>query len=460
MSDDIADGLDPDERRALEQLLATCNSQKKKSVQLLQQCALAKHQVLTNARADEANRRADAAEKAAILAQKRAQAAEKAALIEKTRADSAVKLARAASRKADSAGGAARDAFVKAVVVEERQNAMMLVCETMSGLHTAGLLIQGAITKAAMDYDNILQAQASKPILGDILLNLAILALPEIGILRHAMGAFKPGRNQAEFLAKLEEVGERTRWFGDMERKFDVRVTRWLPPDRKTMDAMLPIPDHFELPQNFVTIVDRTERRSDDIVAAIRGPITGSADLDAASQARSAAYAAKNSLVAKILGDLSERLLIAQSLEQKLFAAIALSSECDLIVVQVKKLMTAAGFGAISMSDFASVDLSSEKSAYQTLCAVVLYDMLKSYAAANVGVEALDGLLENVPEDTSHDGGVTGFNRAQLQMIYDRFRKPPWSDPSRPPVGNLRQLAKNWAKVEPSDGQMWPAGFL
>jgi len=146
--------------------------------------------------------------------------------------------------------------------------------------------------------------------------------------------------------------------------------------------------------------------------------------------------------------------VIAQSLEQKLFAVIALSSECDLIVVQVKTLLAAAGFASISMSDFSSVDLSSEKSAYQTLCDVVLYDMLKSYVTANVTIWTgkSNDPYRDIPDEDEHSYMVKGLEYVQRQLVYDRFRKPRWSDSSRAPIGNLRQLAKGMgAKVEQID---------
>src|SRR5262249_18852420 len=112
--------------------------------------------------------------------------------------------------------------------------------------------------------------------------------------------------------------------------------------------------------------------------------------------------------------------------------------------------------------DFASVDLSSEKSAYQTLCDVVLYDMLRSYVTANVTI--VTGTAKDpyqlVSEEDPNDYMIKGLAYVQRQLIYERFRRPRWSDPSRPPIGNQRQLATAMrAKIEQvyiPDPVEWP----
>ncbi|HQR42351.1 MAG TPA: hypothetical protein PLX97_06695, partial [Gemmatales bacterium] len=73
-------------------------------------------------------------------------------------------------------------------LTNRRIEALAYVTSRVHAIQNEGTLLLGALMKASGEYDQILAARASKPVIVDILAGVALAALPHLGLVQAAVG--------------------------------------------------------------------------------------------------------------------------------------------------------------------------------------------------------------------------------------------------------------------------------
>ena len=275
----------------------------------------------------------------------------------------------------------------------QRQRALAYVSQQMNAMQTVGLQINGALWKATTDYDAILAAQAGQPIIIDIILNLGIEMIPELKLLGRSMKAFELARNKGVGRKGWEAMADLASYLGNA-------APRKVP----TIGRITPAVKGFG---------DFLDRRSNDIIAAIRNPVIANDSIDSATAARMAAYDAKNRILSDALGDLHRKLVIASFMEDILHKFIFWWEGEDVLAI-VQQAFKAAGL------DSSSYDASL--SSFEALSDILLHDMLHAYVKSYFLVYGEIGkTIDDLPDREDYMY-IHGLDKAQRRMIYDRVK--------------------------------------
>jgi hypothetical protein len=305
----------------------------------------------------------------------------------------------------------------------QRQKALAYVSQQMNAIQTVGLQINGALWKATTDYDVILGAQAGQPVIIDIILNLGIEMIPELKLLGRSMKAFELARSKAIGRKGWEAMADLASFLGNAAPRKVPIVGRFTPAVKSFGDFL--------------------DRRSNDIIAAIRNPVVANSSIDGATAARMAAYDAKNRILSDALGDLHRKLVIASFMEDILHKFIFWWEGEDVLAI-VQQAFQAAGLD--------SVPYEGNLSSFEVLSDIMLHDMLHAYVKTYFLVYGEIGkTIDDLPdrEDWIY---IHGLDVAQRQMIYDRVKAMKIPNHSgRMPVFRYKDLLRWWdGRFEPT----------
>jgi len=99
---------------------------------------------------------------------------------------------------------------------------------------------------------------------------------------------------------------------------------------------------------------------------------------------------------------------------------------------------------AFVVSDLAD-DVPYTSNAFSLFADLILYDMLHTYVQSYFVVSGATGEFSVDSLHQKHDEDlIQGLDEAQRELIYNKFRKVPWLDRTRPPVDGYRDLLKYW----------------
>ena len=70
--------------------------------------------------------------------------------------------------------------------------------------------------------------------------------------------------------------------------------------------------------------------------------------------------------------------------------------------------------------------------------------MLRLYTKTYFVVQGREGTSVDSLRSSYDEGLIEGLDAAQREAIYNRFRRVPWMDPTRPPIDGYRDLIKYW----------------
>jgi hypothetical protein len=202
-------------------------------------------------------------------------------------------------------------------------------------------------------------------------------------------------------------------------------------------------PTHGRFTPAAMAFGDFLDRRSNDIIAAIRNPVVANSSIDGATAARMAAYDAKNRILSDALGDLHRKLVIASFMEDILHKFIFWWEGEDVLAI-VQQAFQAAGLD--------SVPYEGNLSSFEILSDILLHDMLHAYVRTYFLVYGEIGkTIDDLPdrEDWIY---IHGLDEAQRQMIYDRVKAMKIPNHSgRMPVFRYKDLLRWWdGRFEPT----------
>jgi hypothetical protein len=310
-------------------------------------------------------------------------------------ADAARREAKDADKQALAALAAAQ---ASAQTSRDRLIATTLVQQAFSALQNQAILVLSTFMVAAREYDFILSVKARQPILGDVLAGLFISFIPEFAPLTRLFKALGVAEKEAPLLAiGLDRIG--------MEREGGQTFTQFA--------------------------VARLDARSNNLVKSIRDPVRSQSGMDSASVEKAHAFGVINQAMSDALNRINTRLAQATMAEGIFFQFCFWSSDP---IPKVKQALSASG-----------LDLDPAYVVpFDTLKSLFLYDALRLYVKNYFVFHGQQG--EKVEDLNPHqdEDQVEGLNAAQRELIYDRFRKVPWTDPTRPPVDGFRDLLKYW----------------
>jgi hypothetical protein len=303
---------------------------------------------------------------------------------------------------------------VQLLAMTDRLAAVAYVMSTMDALQVRGQLFLSSVIGASFEYDTILQARAGKPVIGDILLNMALMAAPEFKILGPTVRHFWPLNTFAQLKRDVTKSTANT-WeqlFSDLER-----VTR-------TRERRI---------ERFGDFLDQTFGHE---VHAVRLALEPSAAVDEETQKNLAAAAAKNQMFKKLINGIQSMLQTALMLETFCVAFIFWWDGPD-AKYRVSQMFDQADIGQSVPYPPQSFDMLRE---------LILYDMLKLYVKSYFSVTVTSEQAQNLPQGVNEDL-VEGLDQAQRDLIYDHFGddKIPWkNDPIRPPINGYRDMIRKW----------------
>ncbi len=303
---------------------------------------------------------------------------------------------------------------------QARMESVAYVTRSMSSIQIEGLLLVGSLIQASGDYDQILAARAAKPIAFEIMLALAFTALPELKLLSRAINTFVPkasyGWKAVVKDVKLPPQNTFETFIDNLRNINQARAARGA--TAKARDAA-------------ATFAGSLDNQAKDIIEAIRNPLKANDEIDAETKLRFAGHAAKNQILTGLIKDM-QRALVAAMLVERITHAFIFWYEGEDVLDITKKAFNNSGLGE---------NLGYKGSGADLLTELILYDMLRTYVRTYVSVWSnwsLEGLTDNYVHD------VQGLDKAQLLLIYERFRVVPWKDNTRPSVANIRDLVRHW----------------
>jgi hypothetical protein len=322
--------------------------------------------------------------------------------------------------------------------VERRKiEALMYVSSTVDARQAEATILLGALMRASAEYDQILQARAASPVLGEILTGLALSLLPELKVLGRVMSRYAGWRS----------------WRTATSVAAKSSATSWEKLADEVMNAVQAV-DAGKGMKRFEKFAEALDGASKDIIEAVGNPLEANKKLDEASRQRLAAWRAKNQILSQIIRDISRTLTAVAMFEPILYRFILWYNGRDLVSWCRQRFIDA------------DLDSTATKNTadYDLLESLILYDMLRVYTKMyfrvryaplyHVSQVRVDEMPDSPPERD-----VEGLDEAQRKMIYDRFGKVPWRDASRPGINSYKDLIKYWQGtveyVPPP-----PAGYL
>lgn len=305
-----------------------------------------------------------------------------------------------------------------------RQEALTYVGARINKIQNEGMLLSNALQQASGEYDVILGSKAKEPILGDIVLGLTLVVLPDLKVVARAIKGFTSGRT-----ANLSQV----KLGASIDDNWAILGAEL---EKKTQELAASN-------GKFIRFGEYLDSKSKDTIEAIKNPLGANANVDSESQKRLAAFKAKNQILTLLIKSIETRLVLVTSLEPILYKFILWYEGEDLLSF-VTKLFEIIGFDSDIVYDGKAFDLFSD---------LILYDMLRAYVKQYFVITAYSH--ETIDDHHRPDKSrVEGLDSAQREMIYRRFGKVKWNDSSRPPVNNYLDLLKKWGGTFKND-IMW-----
>jgi hypothetical protein len=309
-----------------------------------------------------------------------------------------------------------RQLQLQQLAITDRLGAVAYVMSTMDALQIRGQLLLSSVIGASFEYDAILQARAAKPVLGDILLNVALMAAPELKILGPTLRWYWPTQTLGQFRRNLNKAGANT----------------------STMEEMLSNLENIyrkreEKFERYGEFLDKTFGHQ---VHAARLVLEHSAAVDEETRKNLSASYAKNQMFRKIIIELQTMLQTALTLEAFCVAFIFWWDGDD-VKGKVSEIFKAADIDE---------SLSYRPESFDMLRELILYDMLRLYVKNYFSVEVDPADAGHLPQGVNEDL-VEGLDQAQRDLIYDHFgdNKIPWkNDPIRPPINGYRDMIRHW----------------
>ena len=303
----------------------------------------------------------------------------------------------------------------------EKRLAAGFVSSTMNALQNEVTLLLAALQKASAEYDLILSSRAGQPLLGEVFQLLVLAVLPELKVV---------GRSFTAVSSRLKNRADMKNWKVLQATASKSKADSW--------DTL--VDEVMQVPQKKVTgptpgakrFVESLDNASKDLIEAIKNPLAANAAIDGETQSRLAAYNAKNIVLAPIIKEVTRSLVAATKFEPILHMFIYWYDAPDITIVVKNK------FGIIGYEG----DLAYNADGFDLFADLVVYDMLRAYVKAYVKIDGFDGApLEELPQ---RNDNVFGIDGAQRKMIYNKFGKVKWRDPTRPPVNDYKDLIRHW----------------
>ncbi|MFO0812462.1 MAG: hypothetical protein U0796_04555 [Gemmatales bacterium] len=315
-------------------------------------------------------------------------------------------------------------------LTNRRIEALAYVTSRVHAIQNEGTLLLGALMKASGEYDQILAARASKPVIVDILAGVALAALPHLGLVQAAVGRTLRtyGDPSLKQLAKAAQRSTATGWEGlitDLEQEVQKRAS-FVASQGQTL-------------QKFSQSLDAASK---DLIEAVKNPLAARADVDAATAERLQAFQAKNQILTQVIGKI-QKALIATSRVEAVLHRFIVWYEADPVPLLESKFK-AAGLDA---------NIAYQASEFDKFADLILYDMLRAYMKMHVtftikySTYGGKGPPKELPDDL--DGAdVSGLDKAQRQMIMNKFyfMQFLWNgaDTSRPPLYGYNDFIEKW----------------
>jgi hypothetical protein len=379
----MPDQLSSDEKKALEQLQKACEKHGRKPLHLVQSCALLKKQLALEAEQKEAEQRA----------------------------------------------------IARSALSDRRLEALGYVIRRVNAIQNEGTLLVGALMKASGEYDQILQARASKPIFMDILTGLALAALPHLGavsaVVNRSLRSYGDATMRA--VARHAQRSSATGWDELMLQLGEITRIR---------DAAF-VGRHGASMQKFADTLDAASK---DLIEAVKNPLAARADVDAATAERLKGFQPKNQILTDVVRKIQKALVACGKAEGVLHRFIVWYDGDPVPLLESK--FKAAGLDA---------EIAYKETDFDKISDLILYDMLRAYVKAHVtftfkySTYGGAGVPKELPENLKEDD-VSGLNGAQRTMIWDKFGLARFSwnsaDRTRPPLFFYTDLIRKWgAKV-------------
>ena len=272
--------------------------------------------------------------------------------------------------------------------------------------------------RASSEYDQITGARAAAPIGQQIAFGLLTSFLPEIKILGRMAKRYASSPASASWraIARTATKSSATSW----EKLADDVMNKTLL--RKQLDLKV---------EKFAEAIDAASKHAID---AVQHPLEANHKLDEESSKRLAAWTSKNQILSRIIRDINRTLAGVALFEPILFRFILWYDGADLVNWIKQK--------------FADADLDSpvtnNPADFDVLGDVILYDMLRLYTKTYFVVQGRKGTSVDSLRSSYDEGLIEGLDAAQREAIYNRFRRVPWMDPTRPPIDGYRDLIKYW----------------
>jgi hypothetical protein len=282
-----------------------------------------------------------------------------------------------------------------------RVRAITFVMAKMNAVQTEGLLLSNALQKASGEYDAILGARAKEPIAGEIAFTLFLTVLPELKIVGRALASFG-------------SHARRTNWKEMKGIVSAAKATDWAEFADEIMKKTNPPLYQSARLKSFAQFLDN---QSKDIIEAVKNPLGASANVDAETQKRLAAFSAKNQVLTDLIKSVEKKLVLITKFEP-IFYAFILWYEGEDLLAFLEYSFRLLGFHENIAYDARSFDLFAD---------LILYDMLRAYArryaVAWINMVAAGRKFEDVI-GKSYD--IDGLDEAQRKMIYNKFGAKVW----------------------------------
>jgi hypothetical protein len=333
-------------------------------------------------------------------------------------------LAKQQQDKNDEALAAQVELAARTELNNQRLQAVAYVTRRMNELQTQGILLLGALQRASNEYDNILAARAAQSPYGEIALGIGLALLPELAVCGRAFKALM-GRRQTPSLKSLAKE------LIESDDMVNTLATYFENVNQKAVNSAAKA--------RLGRFADSLDKVSKDTIEAVRNPLVANANIDSETTKRFEAWSAKNQIMTSIVTGLQRSLIAATFMELVLHSFIFWYEGVDLLKL-VHEGFKLTGFGN---------DLPYSATVYDVFSDLILYDMLRAYVKSYftvVGDIPIDQMPSRWPESN-----IKGLDEAQRTLIYNRFRKVPWKDGSRPPVNSYKDLIKHWkgGQLEP-----------
>jgi hypothetical protein len=313
------------------------------------------------------------------------------------------------------------EAIARAHLLGEKMKAFGIVSSRMNALQNEATLLLAALQRASTEYDLIISTRAAQPLLGEIFQLLVLAALPELKVIGRSMTTIRLDRQARADLKN---------WKAIQTAAAKTTADSW----DAIADEVLKVPQKTIAKPGAGTqkFIDSLDNASKDLIEAVKNPIAANANIDGETQARLAAFTAKNAVLWPIIKGIARSLAAATVFEPMLQAFIYWYDGDDVVMI-VNKIFRVIGY---------DVDLAVKPEAFDLFAEVVLYDMLRGYTTNYVKVDGFDGAeLDDLPQ---RNNNVFGLDSAQRKMVYNKFGKVKWSDTTRPPVNDYKDLIRHW----------------